>query len=303
MTRCPEFYEKLEKDGNFCGLSPSEISRIKAYRELIDKISKMGIDRTLAYEHFPAGAARELTSLKDDEVRIKGLNYVVTCLKRNEKITAGDLQNTLSGFSGSRSKKLPFGKNKTHPVPHLPKEPQIEKPSAEHEKEPLPVEIPIENTVPSTPIAKEPVIEQPIEFPCNNGLKCGLKYFKIEVIRGKVCTNCNMRITELPGNICPFESDLRARKEAAADQEKFQGGFTQAGQPSTQTGLPHAYPKKTQLSLKDRDEFTRQFCTKCLSPKQIEILDDAVKTGEMGDCWFDVISSAVDDVGERMGGK
>jgi hypothetical protein len=134
MTRCPEFYEKLERDGNFCGLSPSEISRIKAYRELIDKISKQGIDRTLAYEHFPAGAARELTSLKDDEVRIKGLNYVVACLKRNEKITAGDLQSTVKSWSplksGSHSKKLPFGKNKDQTVPESAKEPQIEKPPA-----------------------------------------------------------------------------------------------------------------------------------------------------------------------------
>ena len=103
MTRCPEFYEKFERDGNFCGLSAGAISQIKAYRELIDKISKQGIDRTLVYEHFPEGAAREITRLRDDETRLKGLNYVVSCLKRNEKITASDLRSSIKAWLKSES--------------------------------------------------------------------------------------------------------------------------------------------------------------------------------------------------------
>lgn len=147
MTRCPEFYEKFERDGNFCGLSPSAISQIKAYRELVDKISKHGIDRTLVYEHFPERAAREITAVRDDETRIKGLNHVVSLLKKNEKVTAPELrakvrewlkgENVCDVSSGSRSKKFTMVKNGAQTEPGSPEGAQNEKPPLEHAFAPL----------------------------------------------------------------------------------------------------------------------------------------------------------------------
>ena len=104
MTRCNDYYRKYVDDGNFCGLGPSEISRIKAYLELIDKIEKTGIEREDAIKRFSAGAARPLIAVGDDETRIKGLNYVVACLKRGEKVTEGDLKKSIRSFYGDSGK-------------------------------------------------------------------------------------------------------------------------------------------------------------------------------------------------------
>ena len=134
MTRCPDLYDKLDRDGNFCGLSSSAISKIKAYRELIDKIEKAGIDRAFAYENFSEGASRAITSLNDDESRGKGLNYVIARLKQKEKITAPELKKMVAewlnsgstdGNLGDVSKKLPIVRTPTEQKPSFP----VEKPT------------------------------------------------------------------------------------------------------------------------------------------------------------------------------
>jgi len=101
MTRCPEFYSKLLKDGNFCGLSDGAISQIKGYLETVDKIASRGVPKEEVMERFPEGAARPLLSLKDDETRTTALNYVVGRLKEGEKITAGDLKSSIKVWLGS----------------------------------------------------------------------------------------------------------------------------------------------------------------------------------------------------------
>lgn len=37
MTRCPEFYEKVKRDGNFCGMSDKEYRRLVQYTEEVEK--------------------------------------------------------------------------------------------------------------------------------------------------------------------------------------------------------------------------------------------------------------------------
>lgn len=101
MTRCPEFYAKLLKDGNFCGLSDGAISQIKGYLETVDKIASRGVPKEQVMERFPEGAARPLLSLKDDETRLKALNYVISRLKDGEKITAGDLKSSIKDWLGA----------------------------------------------------------------------------------------------------------------------------------------------------------------------------------------------------------
>lgn len=99
--RCNEFWDKWEKEPNFCGLSAQSISEIKGYLELRDKVVKMGIQKTAFYENCPSGACRPVLRLSDDETRTDATNYIIACLKRGEKVTQGDLK----GFVDMRLKK------------------------------------------------------------------------------------------------------------------------------------------------------------------------------------------------------
>jgi hypothetical protein len=98
MSRCVEWYDKFERDGNFCGLSATGISQVKAYNEMRKKIAVHVPDKAFVVENFTEGAARVLSSVKDDETRTSGMNYVIECLKRKEKVTAGDLKKTIQGW-------------------------------------------------------------------------------------------------------------------------------------------------------------------------------------------------------------
>lgn len=101
MTRCAEFWDKWEREPNFCGLSPQSISEIKGYLELRDKVIKMGVAKAVFYESCPSGACRPVLRLADDGTRTEATNYIISCLKRGEKVTQGDLK----GFVDMRLKK------------------------------------------------------------------------------------------------------------------------------------------------------------------------------------------------------
>jgi hypothetical protein len=96
MTRCIEWYDKFERDGNFCGLSAAGISQVKAYNEMRAKIAPHIPDKAFVVDNFPENASRAITQFaKDDETRTKAVNYVVSCLKRKEKITFGDMRSSI----------------------------------------------------------------------------------------------------------------------------------------------------------------------------------------------------------------
>jgi hypothetical protein len=80
MTRCEEFYRKVEKDGNFCGMSESSISDVKQYRELLAENS--------AIADLTEGAARGLIREKDKDVKAKAIEVIAKQLKDGEKVTA-----------------------------------------------------------------------------------------------------------------------------------------------------------------------------------------------------------------------
>ena len=137
MSRCVSFWHKFEQEGNFCGMDPTEISRVKAYLEFVGKLNVRGFDKDFIYEKFTAGAARPLIALKDDETRTEALNYVGNCLDRKEKITEGDLKNHIKNLlqkagkscsMNARSEKLTNVKIPAQPAPEIEKEPQSEKP-------------------------------------------------------------------------------------------------------------------------------------------------------------------------------
>jgi len=101
LTRCPEFWDKWDKEPNFCGLSPQSISEIKGYLELREKIVSKGVSKAAFYERCPSGACRPLLRLADDGTRTDATNHIIACLKKGDKIT----QETLKGFIVKKLKK------------------------------------------------------------------------------------------------------------------------------------------------------------------------------------------------------
>ena len=68
MTRCAEFYEKLEKDGNFCGMREQE------YREAVRYSKEVVLDKNgnpLLSEDAWRKQQRELKATKDTEEQTK----------------------------------------------------------------------------------------------------------------------------------------------------------------------------------------------------------------------------------------
>ena len=80
MTRCEEFYEKVEKDGNFCGLDETAYSRLLAYRDLQkNNPTIVGLSE---------GAARDLVKEPNEDVKAKAIEVIAKQLKDGEKVTA-----------------------------------------------------------------------------------------------------------------------------------------------------------------------------------------------------------------------
>jgi hypothetical protein len=72
MVRCDEFYEKFERDGNFCGLDPETVERIRKYRKemriLKGESTDCRLESPIGDIQISEGALRPLVSLKDSDV-------------------------------------------------------------------------------------------------------------------------------------------------------------------------------------------------------------------------------------------
>jgi len=103
---CLDYWHKWQREYNFCGLRDQDAKDNNRYLELVDKIaeSSAGLEGDFILEHFTAGAARPLLRCKDGMASVKGLNYVVACLKRGEDVTGGDLAATINVFLGKKEK-------------------------------------------------------------------------------------------------------------------------------------------------------------------------------------------------------
>lgn len=233
MTRCPEFYDKYEKDGNFCGLSPSAITQIKAYNEMRETIGKHIPDRAFIVENFPEYAARAIANCaKDNETKTKALNYVVSCLKRGEKVTHNDLEKTIKGWlkpgscavekhpdnAGHVSKKFTYVNSPTEQKPDP--APALETSA----QDPHALSAQMAGTVPPEPV-------KPYILPCKGGDGCSRGKFRPRVskdaIKGDLCDAIGVEISQLPGNMCPYDAKLERQKpvmQAAPVDTGFETG-------------------------------------------------------------------------------
>jgi len=95
---CIDFFRKFKKDGNFCGLDKSEVSRLNAYLDIVELLMKQKIPEETVYTHLSVKAARPLLSAKGEE-RTEALNYVTSQLKEGKKISGTDLQSTMKSWT------------------------------------------------------------------------------------------------------------------------------------------------------------------------------------------------------------
>jgi len=94
MVRCLEFYQKLEKDGNFCGLSGPSLSNIRFYKEVVNTLfTRSGIDPEFTIVNFSEGASRPLHKIKNDEDLLERvLDNIAGRLKVGGSISTGDVR-------------------------------------------------------------------------------------------------------------------------------------------------------------------------------------------------------------------
>ena len=95
MTRCKAFYDKWEKDPNFCDKSISTVQRIDHYLDLVHEIEAEGADIGAIYRKFPEAAAREVLKA-GDEKREEIIQNTASMIKRGEKVSPADIR-TWSG--------------------------------------------------------------------------------------------------------------------------------------------------------------------------------------------------------------
>jgi hypothetical protein len=97
MTRCLEYYDKWEKEPNWCNLCASAVSQINSYIELVNEIENAGADRKFTMVNLPERVARPIYTIKDPKARAETVKNLVEYLKQSnsKKLDALQLHNLL----------------------------------------------------------------------------------------------------------------------------------------------------------------------------------------------------------------
>ena len=241
MSYCIDFFHKFKKEGNFCGLDKSQVSRLLSYMEIVEALVKQKIPEDQIYQNFTVGAATPLISAKDKD-RTDGLNYVTACLKRGEKVTQSDLQSTFKGWKESESanprpkESCKFATPQTVDIPKTEPSPRVE---------PVP-DAPIARTLKEKyggdtftkseqPAKSEPITDttgqvSPITDTWNCGvLPCpdGQDHIAVDKIRGKLCYLLGLPCNQLEKKRCPVlngQVKIPLEFTTAADFDPVTGG-------------------------------------------------------------------------------
>lgn len=79
MTRCNEFYDKVEKDGNFCGMEAGEYQRLLKIRDL--QANNLDLSK------LPASSLIPLVAVKDDVLKKAVIQAIVKDINAGVKVT------------------------------------------------------------------------------------------------------------------------------------------------------------------------------------------------------------------------
>lgn len=106
MTRCDEFYEKVERDGNFCGMDERTMRNVKAYMEFMERNGNL--------KPLSEKAAQGLIREKDPIVKAKAIEAVGKNVLHGNVPTASQvkqiIENKRAGIEpGGRIQSKPTG--------------------------------------------------------------------------------------------------------------------------------------------------------------------------------------------------
>ena len=87
MTRCEEFYEKVKRDGNFCGMSDRTLRDVENYEKFMEEYPKLS--------GISASAALVFMREKDPKIKAKGIEEVGEQMKRSTFPTAQQVSKIL----------------------------------------------------------------------------------------------------------------------------------------------------------------------------------------------------------------
>lgn len=106
MTRCVEFYQKVNREGpDWCEKCPEAVRQITNYMDLATELENRGITREKTFVGLPEGAARPLISIRDENLKEKCISSVKNALesqknpingKFTKKLTAKNIEKIIS---------------------------------------------------------------------------------------------------------------------------------------------------------------------------------------------------------------
>jgi hypothetical protein len=297
MSYCIDFFKKFKKEGNFCGLDKSQVSRLMAYLEIVEALVKQKIPEEQIYENFTVNAATPLISAKG-EAHTGGLNFVTAALKDGRQVTEKDVRSSLKSCrSATHIPSVPVETaKKREPYNGTPQKPDQTAappaPIAQTLKEkygggnqPAPAKEP-------APAVQPAPVAEPIDTkaPCLSGQPCPdpsrPSYIKKEEQRGKVCELWNLPLNQLPDGVCP----ILLRQKKAQEQ-----GFVPASDIDPTNGAKFVKMAPVRIT---KAPMVIQFSP---SPKQQEFIQRMIKSGEM-DTPEEVVSVALDYAMLQEGG-
>jgi N6-adenosine-specific RNA methylase IME4 len=96
MSRCKEFYQKWERDPNWCEKCRTSVRQINKYIDLLDELESRGISKDVTIVSLPEGVARPLISIQDDDVRANAISSVQKAIESQKNPITGQFSQKLS---------------------------------------------------------------------------------------------------------------------------------------------------------------------------------------------------------------
>jgi len=307
VSYCYDFIKKFRKEGNFCGLADSQISRLEQYTKIVDTLIKPDLEEKFIIDHFSLGAATPLIPIKDER-RADGLSFVTEQLKAGKKVSAKDIQEKLQICNqkvkkDSTNNEKPKKKEPYNATPQPGDYPAPPAPVAQTLKEkyggqdqfvdanemiPAPVKESLTTPNPSNSMGLESAPWNCGVLPCPDGGD----HIAVDKIRGKLCDLLGLPCNQLEKKRCPVLIRQQKARETGfyPASEPFPGAIVK----DDLTGGTYVKPAPMKITkAPEVVSFTP-------SQKQYDFIQRVIKSGEF-ETAVEFLSELVDRAMEQEG--